>query len=217
METPVLATDIVVFNIRKWELKVLLIKMNKEPFIWEWAVPWGFIWKNELCEDAAHRILFEATSVTDLYLEQLKVFDDIDRDPKTRVISIAHMALIKKDDLNVKTDDRYTDIAWFNVDKLPKLAYDHARIIRYWLERLKWKITYSTISLSLMPKVFTLSELQKVFEIVLRKELDKRNFRKKMLKSWVIEDTWEKKIIWVPRPAVLYKAIKHDLEFIELI
>jgi len=217
METPVLATDIVVFNIRKWKLKVLLIKMNKKPFVWKWALPWGFIWRNEICEDAAHRILFEATSVKDLYLEQLQVFDDLDRDPKTRVISIAHMAIIKKDDLNVKTDDRYTDIAWFPVDELPELAYDHSEIISYWLERLKWKITYSTISLSLMPDKFTLSELQKVFEIVLKKELDKRNFRKKMLKSKVIEDTWEKKTIWVPRPAALFRALNNDLEFIELV
>ena len=216
MESPILATDAVVFNIRKWKLKVLLIKMHKKPFEWKWAIPWGFIWKEELCEDAAHRILFESTNVKDLYLEQLQAFDDIDRDPKARVVSVAYMAIIKKDDLNVKTD-KYDDIAWFSVDELPDLAYDHAEIIRYWLERLKWKITYSTISLSLMSDKFTLSELQRVFEIVLKKDLDKRNFRKKMLKSWAIEDTWEKRTIWVPRPAALFKSIKNDLDFIEMI
>lgn len=217
MVSPTLATDVVVFNIRRWKLKVLLIKMNKEPFIWQWAMPWGLIQKDELCEDEAHRILFEATNVSDLYLEQLKVFDDPKRDPKERVISIAHMAIIKKDDINIKTDDRYTDIDWFDINDLPILAYDHSEIIKYAYERLKWKVTYSTIILSLMPEHFTLSELQKVFEIILKKEIDKRNFRKKMLKSWVVEDTWEKRTIWVPRPAALYKAINNDLEFIEMI
>lgn len=215
--SPTLATDIVVFNIRKWKLKVLLIKMNKEPFVWLWAVPWGLIQQNELCADEANRILFEATNVSDLYLEQLKVFDDPERDPKERVISIAHMAIIKKDDINIKTDDRYTDIDWFDVEDLPLLAYDHSEIIKYALERLKWKVTYSTIILSLMPDNFTLSELQKVFEIVLEKELDKRNFRKKILKTWVIEDTWKKRTIWVPRPAALYTAVDTDLGFIEMI
>lgn len=217
MESPILATDVVVFNIRKWKLKVLLIKMNKEPFVWLWALPGWFIWEKELCLDAAHRILYEASSVSDLYIEQLKVFDAIDRDPKARIVSIAHMAIIKKDDLSIKTNDSYTDIAWFSVDELPVMAYDHLEIIKYWLERLEWKVTYSTLSLSLMPEKFTLSELQSVFEIVLKKDLDKRNFRKKLLKSWVIEDTGEKKTIWVPRPASLYRAIKQELDFVDLL
>lgn len=217
MNHPVLATDIVVFNIRKGELKVLLIKMNKEPFIWKWAIPWGFILENELCENEANRILFETTNVNDLYLEQLKVFDNPKRDPKMRVISIAYMAIIKKDDLNIKTNERYTDINWFWVDDLPDLAYDHYEIIKYWLERLISKIKYSTIILSLMPDTFTLTELQKVFEIVLKKELDKRNFRKKILKLWILEDTWKKRIIWLPKPAIMYKAINKELEFIEMI
>ena len=215
--SPTLATDVVVFNIRKWKLKVLLIKMNKKPFVWLWAVPGWLIQKDELCAEEASRILFEATNVSDLYLEQLKVFDDLKRDPKERVISIAHMAIIKKDDLNIKTDDRYSDIDWFDVLDLPTLAYDHSEIIKYAYGRLKWKVTYSTIILSLMPDSFTLSELQNVFEIVLDKQLDKRNFRKKILKIWVIEETWEKRTIWTPRPASLYKFMKNDLEFVEMI
>lgn len=217
MESPLLATDIVVFNVRKWELKVLLIKMNKEPHTWKWAVPGWVIWPMELSVDAANRILFEATSVSDLYLEQLRVFDDLDRDPLRRAVSIAYMALIKKDDLELKTDDRYTDIAWFPINKLPELAFDHKEIIEYAFERLKWKITYSTIALSLMPEKFTLSELQEVFQIILWKDIDKRNFRKKLLKQWVIEDTWEKRTIWTPRPASLFKAVHNELDFIEMI
>ncbi|MDD2870420.1 MAG: NUDIX domain-containing protein [Candidatus Gracilibacteria bacterium] len=217
MESPILATDVVVFNIRKGKLKVLLIKMNKEPFIGQWALPGGFIGINELCIDAAHRILFEASSVSDLYIEQLKVFDSLDRDPKARIVSIAHMAIIKKDDLSIKTNDRYTDIAWFDVEDLPIMAYDHLEIIKYGYERLKGKITYSTLSLSLMPEKFTLTELQKVFEIVLKKDLDKRNFRKKLLKAGVVQDTGDKKTIGVPRPAALYTAIHSDLEFVDLL
>ncbi|MDP2091333.1 MAG: NUDIX domain-containing protein [Candidatus Gracilibacteria bacterium] len=217
MESPILATDVVVFNIRKGKLKVLLIKMNKEPFVGLWALPGGFIGEKELCLDAAHRILYEASSVSDLYIEQLKVFDAIDRDPKARIVSIAHMAIIKKDDLSIKTNDSYSDIAWFSVDELPVMAYDHLDIIKYGLERLEGKVTYSTLSLSLMPEKFTLSELQSVFEIVLKKDLDKRNFRKKLLKSGVIEDTGEKKTIGIPRPASLFRAINKDLEFVDLL
>lgn len=215
--SPTLATDVVVFNIRKWKLKVLLIKMNKEPFVWLWAVPGWLIQQDELCADEANRILFEATNVSDLYLEQLKAFDDPKRDPKERVISIAHMAIIKKDDINIKTDDRYSDIDWFDVNKLPTLAYDHTEIIKYAYERLKWKVTYSTIILSLMPETFTLSELQEVFEIVLWEELDKRNFRKKILKAWVLNETWGKRTIWITRPAALYEFMKGDLEFVEMV
>ena len=150
-DIPILATDTVVFNIRNWKLKVLLIEMNKEPFIGKWAVPGGFIWAEDLAEESAHKVLFEATNVKDLYLEQLKVFDAIDRDPKTRVVSIGYMAIIKKDDITIRTDKRYTGIDWFDIDKLPELAYDHEDIIKYALERLKWKITYSTIALTLVP------------------------------------------------------------------
>lgn len=216
-EHPIIATDIVVFNIRKWKLKVLLIKMNKEPFIGQWAIPWGFIGMNELSIDAANRILFEATSVSDLYIEQLKVFDSLNRDPKARIVSIAHMAIIQKDDLNIKTNDRYADIDWFDVEDLPLMAYDHKEIIEYAYERLKSKITYTTLSMTLMPDKFTLTELQNVIEIVLKKDLDKRNFRKKLLKLWVVEDTWDKKTIWVPRPASLYRAVHSDLEFVDLL
>ena len=145
------------------------------------------------------------------------MFDSLDRDPLRRAVSIAYMALIKKDELQLKTDDRYTDIAWFPINKLPELAFDHKEILEYALERLKWKITYSTIALSLMPEYFTLWELQEVFEIILWKKIDKRNFRKKLLKQWVIEDTWKKVKTKGPRPASLFKAIHNKLDFIEMI
>jgi len=216
MISPTLATDTVIFNIQKWELKVLLIKMNKEPFIWKWAVPWWFISENELVKDAANRVLFEATNVKDLYLEELKIFDSLDRDPKKRIISVWYMAIIKKDDLNIKTDERYSSIDWFPVESIPALAYDHKEIIDFALERLKREIEYSTISFTLLPKEFTLTDLQKVFEIVLWKELDKRNFRKKILKQKVLKDTGKKRTIWSPRPAVLYKAISSEIKFVEM-
>jgi 8-oxo-dGTP diphosphatase len=134
---PILATDTVVFNIRNGKLKVLLIEMNKEPFVGKWAVPGGFIGNQEVAEEAAHRVLYDATNVKNLYLEQLKVFDAIDRDPKTRVVSVAYMAIIKKDDISIIANKRYTGIDWFDVDHLPELAYDHQEIIQYALERLK--------------------------------------------------------------------------------
>jgi 8-oxo-dGTP diphosphatase len=217
MNSSILATDTVVFNVRKKKLKVLLIKMNKEPFKEKWALPGGFVWTHELCENAATRILYEATNVDNLYLEQLKVFDAIDRDPKNRIVSVAYMAIIKKDDMTLKVSDRYTDIAWFPIDELPQLAYDHEEIISYCLTRLTWKITYSTLSLTMLPDEFTLTEIQEIFEIILKKKIDKRNFRKKLLRQGLIEETWNKKTIWVPRPAVLYRAVSKELVLKEMI
>ena len=127
------------------------------------------------------------------------------------------MAIIKKDDLSIRANKRYTGIDWFDIDNLPELAYDHEDIIKCALERLKWKITYSTISLTLVPNEFTLTELQEVFEIVLWKKIDKRNFRKKILKQKVIKETGNKKTIGVTRPATIYKANKKDIKLVEMI
>jgi 8-oxo-dGTP diphosphatase len=127
------------------------------------------------------------------------------------------MAIIKKDELSIQADTRYTWIDWFDVDKLPELAYDHKEIIHYALERLKWKMQYSTIAISLLPKEFTLTELQSVFETVLWEEIDKRNFRKKILKQKILTETDKKKTIWLTRPAKLYKSKCKNIRFVEMI
>lgn len=217
MNSPTLATDIVIFNIRNAELKVLLIQMNKAPFIGQWAVPGWFVANDELAETSAHRVLYDATSVTDVHLEQLKLFDGLDRDPKARIVSIWYMAIIKKDDLSIKTSDSYADIDWFWVGELPEMAYDHKEIIDYAHAKLQREIKYSTLIFNLLPDSFTLTELQHVFEIVLDQEFDKRNFRKKILKLNILEDTGEKKTIWTPRPATLYRPISNSVDFVEMI
>ena len=186
----VIASDVVIFTIRENKLNVLLIKMQKEPFKENyWAAPGGLIKPSESVETSAQRNLFEKTGVRNVYLEQLYTFGDIDRDPFGRVVSVAYFALIPSDAIRLKTTKEYGDVQWFEIDRLPKLAYDHKQIIATACERLQKKLEYSNIAYSLLPKKFPLSELQRTYEIILKKRLDKRNFRKKIFSLGLVIKT----------------------------
>jgi len=171
--------DIVIFTIQQGVLKVLLVKRGIAPFVGKFAIPGGFVLENEDLEQAAVRELREETGVSDVYLEQLYSFGNPKRDPRGRVVTIAYFALISAD-RKLKAGSDAAEAAWYPMDDLPPLAFDHSTILNYALERLRNKLEYTTVGFQLLPEKFTLTELQEVYEAILGKELDKRNFRRKM-------------------------------------
>jgi 8-oxo-dGTP diphosphatase len=179
---PSLTVDCVVFGLdTEHKLKILLIQRNLEPFKGEWALPGGFVRIEETLEAAARRELREETGIETDFLEQLYTFGNIDRDPRERVITVAYYALVNLWEYQIRAATDASDAAWFAVDRLPALAFDHDRIVQTALKRLQGKLRYEPIGFELLPEQFTLSQLQKLYETVLGKELDKRNFRKKIL------------------------------------
>ena len=184
---PAVTVDGVVFGFDDADLKLLLVKRKVEPFKGQWALPGGFVTLNEGLEDAVRRELVEETGITRLYLEQLFTFGDPNRDPRERVISIAYYALVKLADHQVKAASDALEVAWFPVAEPPKLAFDHERIVDVALRRLKAKVRYEPIGFELLPEKFTLGELQRLYEVVLEQALDKRNFRKKILGTELLE------------------------------
>jgi 8-oxo-dGTP diphosphatase len=160
---------------------------------------------HESLEESARRELEEETGVRDIYLEQLYSFGDVDRDPRTRVITVAYFALIASDLQALHATTDATAAEWFPVSDLPRLAFDHERIVEYAIERLRNKLEYTTVGFQLLPERFTLTELQQVYEIILGRPLDKRNFRKKMLSLGIVEETGATKMDGVHRPARLYR------------
>lgn len=209
------AVDLIIFTVRDSALQAILIKMKKEPFVGKWAFPGGRIKQNESLDDAARRELVEKTGVKNVYLEQLYTFGDPRRDPFGHVISVAYFALINSEDVHLSTTSKYADIGWFNMRKLPKLAYDHSKVARYSLQRLQWKLGYTNVAYSLLPRFFTLSELQGVYEIIWGKKLDKRNFQKKMRALGILKKTSVTQA-GRHRPAVLHTFRTHKPEIISM-
>lgn len=213
----IIATDIVIFTIRNKKPNVLLIKMKKSPFRNFWAVPGGLIKIDESIDEAAKRHLLKKTGVKDVYLEQLYTFGGIKRDPFGRVVSVAYFALIPADRKKLKTTKEYGDVQWVELDKLPKMAYDHREIIRYAISRLRAKIEYTNIIYSLLPKKFTLGELQEVYQIILNKKLDKRNFRKKILSLNLVKRLWKKRRGEASRPAELFAFSQRRPQIVKIL
>lgn len=213
----VIATDIVIFTVQDEKLQVLLIKMKKKPFTDYWAAPGGLVKPIEAVDASARRILLEKTGVKDVYLEQLHAFGRVDRDPFGRVVSVAYFALIPNAGLKLKTTKDYAEVTWFPVKKLPKLAYDHAEIIDYAINRLKDKLEHSNIVYSLLPQEFTLSELQRIYEIILGKKIDKRNFRKKFFSLRLVKNSGKKRRGEANRPAELYSFIKRSPQVVKIL
>ncbi|HRV91037.1 MAG TPA: NUDIX domain-containing protein [Anaerolineae bacterium] len=205
-ERPSVTTDVVVFSILDEMLKVLLIKRKAWPFEGMWAIPGGFVHMDESLEEAAYRELAEETGVTDsdVYLEQLYSFGEPERDPRTRVITVAYFALVSADKLNPRAASDAADVAWFSVYERPALAFDHAQILDYALERLRYKLEYTAAGFQLLPETFTLRELQDAYEIILGTKLDKGNFRSKLRKTDVVESTGRYRSTG-GRPALLYR------------
>lgn len=204
---PAVTTDIVVFTIRDQRLQLLLIRRGGNPFRGEWALPGGFLEIDEDLEHCAKRELEEETGISEVYLEQLYTFGRPDRDPRERIISVTYFALSPSDRMELKAASDADDIRWFPFEELPQLAFDHNEIIELARRRLTAKLSYSTIAFQFMPDNFTLSELQRVYEILRNEKLDKRNFRKWILALEQIEETGEKRRNGNHRPAMMYRVI----------
>jgi 8-oxo-dGTP diphosphatase len=183
---PAVTADVVVFTFQEDELRILLVQRKHDPFAGEWALPGGFVEIDEGLDDAARRELQEETGVADVYCEQLYTFGRPDRDPRGRVITVAYLALLSRDQAaqqQMRAGDDAGDARWWNIHALPTLAFDHAPIVEYALQRLRWKLEWTALGFLMLPEQFTLSELQRVYETVLDQPLDKRNFRRKMLSA----------------------------------
>ncbi len=178
---PALTVDCVVFGLDEEALKVMLVRRDREPFAGRWALPGGFVHIDESIEEAARRELAEETGLREVYLEQLYTFGAVERDPRGRVVSVAHYALVKMSDYDVQAASDARDARWFVVEEPPPLAFDHDEILATAVARLRGKVRYRPIGFELLPRKFTLSQLQRMYEQVLGRELDKRNFRKKVL------------------------------------
>jgi 8-oxo-dGTP diphosphatase len=207
---PAVTTDVVIFTIRQDELKVLLIKRALPPFQGEWALPGGFVQMDESLDEGARRELQEETGVGGVYLEQLYTFGRPERDPRERVITVAYYALIPSDRIELRAASDAEGVSWFGMNEIESLAFDHDEILKMAHERLVAKLDYSTIAFQFMPASFTLTELQQVYELILREPIDKRNFRKKILALNLIEATGEEQREGPHRPAKLYRVIDRN-------
>lgn len=209
---PYLTVDCVVFGLDEGNLKVMLIQRKLPPSEkGEWALPGGFVRIHESLEEAARRELQEETGIGSVFLEQLYTFGALERDPRGRVVTVAYYALVNQVDYQIRaaTDASLAD--WFPVSNLPRLAFDHNQILETALSRLKGKVRYEPIGFELLPPKFTLSQLQKLYEAILGTVLDKRNFRKKILKMDLLVELDEIQTDVSHRAARLYQfdAIKY--------
>ena len=180
MENLRVTVDIVIFTLRDGTLQVLLVKRGVPPFEGQFAIPGGFLREDESLEEAALRELYEETGVRNVFLEQLYTFGDPKRDPRGRVVTVAYYALIASDKLSLVAGADAAEAQWFLANELPPMAFDHKSILEYALERLRNKLEYTTVGFQLVPEKFTLGELQAVYEAILGRQLDKRNFRRKI-------------------------------------
>lgn len=201
---PSLTVDCIVFGLKEGVLKVLLIQRGHPPFEGKWALPGGFVDLGEDLEAAALRELEEETGVKNLFIEQLFTFGSVARDPRGRVISVAYFALVNLDEHPVKAASDAKEAAWYNLDELPDLAFDHDEILALAKKRLRSKVLYQPIGFELLPKQFTLSALQQLYETILGLSLNKRNFRTKMQKMGLLKACGTQTNV-SHRPATLYE------------
>lgn len=202
---PAVAVDCVVFGLDDGSLKLLLIRRGLKPFKDDWALPGGFVRMAETLDDAARRELSEEAGLKNVFLEQLYTFGEPDRDPRERVISVAYYALVKPSDHDAHSSTDANEARWFEVAHTPRLAFDHSLIVATALARLQGKLRYQPVGFELLPRKFTLSELQHLYEAILGTSLDKRNFRKKVLDLGLLVALDETKMSGRHRPARLFR------------
>ncbi|WP_017297531.1 NUDIX hydrolase [Nodosilinea nodulosa] len=201
-----LAVDCVVFGLdAPHSLKMLLIRRDLPPFEDRWALPGGFVHINESVDAAARRELREETGLDEVFLEQLYTFGAVDRDPRDRVVTVAYYALVNLQEHAIAAATDAREAKWFALDQLPTLAFDHDQIVAAAIARLKGKVRYQPIGFELLPTKFTLSQLQTLYETVLGLSLDKRNFRKKILKMDLLIELNETETGVAHRAAKLYQ------------
>jgi 8-oxo-dGTP diphosphatase len=206
--TLALSVDGVVFGFDQEGLKILLINRGAEPFRGMWALPGDLVGPDEDLDLAAKRVLCELTGLGNVYLEQVRTFGRIDRHPLGRVLTVAYFSLIKIEDYQVQHSSWAADAGWFNIQKIPPLAFDHEEILNACLTRLRRRVRARPIGFELLPEKFTLSTLQHLYESILGTEMDKRNFRKKILAMDLLEPLDEAQNGVAHRPAKLFRFDK---------
>jgi len=205
-DRPALTVDIVLFRLHGDHLETLLICRGKPPFKGRWAIPGGFVHADESLHAAAKRELREETGLKDVYLEQLYTFGDPKRDPRGRVVTVTYFAVATTSETaEPEAGDDAIKAAWYPLNKLPDVAFDHKDIIKYAHQRLRYKLEYTSVGFRLLPAEFTLAELQTAYQIVLGEELDKRNFRRRILEAGIIEETGKYRSGQVGPRAQLYR------------
>ncbi|MBU2929280.1 NUDIX hydrolase [Winogradskyella psychrotolerans] len=200
-----LSVDAVVFGYEEGNISVLLIKRKYEPFKGEWAIPGGFVFNEESLEEAVERELHEETGIKINYLEQLYTFGKPSRDPRGRVVSVAYFGLVRPNAYKIVASTDAEQVQWFNINELPKLAFDHKVILKAAIERLQGKITYEPIGFELLDKKFPFSDLEKLYTTLLGRDIDRRNFRKKIVGLNVLDELDEKVSKGSGRPANLFQ------------
>ncbi len=209
-QLPAVTVDLAIFTLLDDELKVLLIRRTHPPFEGYWALQGGFVQVDESLEEAARRVLAKKGKIHDVYLEQLYTFGAPLRDPRARIITVTYFALVSPDKLEEQLG-RQHKIAWHSAYDPPPLGFDHSEIVRYAIQRLRYKLEYTAVAFQLLPEAFTLTDLQNAYEQILRERLDKRNFRRKLLSTKLLEETGDFRS-GDHRPAKLYRFSK-DSQF----
>lgn len=202
----ILESLVSIFTIDKGEVKVLLLRKKSEPYKGYWILPGGIVSKEETIEENVMDSIEKKLGLKEVYLKQCHICSDVNRDPDDRIVAISYIGLIDNVSALIKRESRKDiETAWFNMNDIPKMAYDHAGILERNIQFLRKKIVNSNVLKSLFPSDFTLPELQKVYEQILNKILDRRNFRKKFITLGMIEDTGDKNLGGNGRPAKLYR------------
>jgi len=209
---PAVTVDCVVFGLDdSADLRILLIERADDPFAGHWALPGGFVDMGEDLDLAAKRELEEETGIKDIFIEQLYTFGAPNRDPRGRVISVAYYALVNLSEHPIKAASDARQAKWFKISELPSLAFDHKQVLEMALERLRAKVLYKPIGFELLPEKFTLTDLQNLYETILGQQLNRRNFRSKILKMGLLEQQERQQNV-PHRPAYLYKFNKEKYQ-----
>jgi len=213
---PKVAVDTVLFAVESAQVKCHLVRLRTGPAASKWAFPGGLVREGEMLDEAARRELRQSVGLEECYLEQLFSFGDPNRDPTAHVVSVAYMALIDRPSAVQSCCQKYANGQWFEVTRLPQLAYDHAEIAEYAVRRLKSKLEYTNIACNLLPATFTFAQLEELYGIVLGRALDRRNFRRRIMAMNLLSR--------LPlqrrgnhRPAALYSFQQRSLQVIEML
>ncbi|GAB5553091.1 MAG: NUDIX domain-containing protein [Saprospiraceae bacterium] len=206
-----LAVDCIIFGFDKSKIKLLVFQRKVDPEAGNWSLLGRFVESDESVINAATRVVEESTGLQDIYLEELRTYGAVDRDPGARVVSIAHYALIRIDESNLTSVEAF-NAKWFDFDELPSLIFDHQQMVIDGMAKLRRKVRYRPIGFELLPEKFTIPQLKTLYEAILQKPLDRRNFRKKILSMDILEKLSEKDKSTSRKGAYLYRFNQHNYE-----
>lgn len=202
-----IGVDCIIFGVYEGELSLLLLKRNFEPAMGEWSLMGGFVQENESVDDAAKRVLANLTGLDNVYMEQVETFGAVNRDPGERVISVAYYALINTNEYNHKLVKKHNAF-WVNINEIPPLIFDHQQMVEKARDLMKKKVAVEPIGFNLLPKLFTLTQLQTLYEAIYGETMDKRNFRKRVTDMNFVEKTDQIDRVHSKRGAALFKFNK---------